>query len=109
MAGIEMNIPKRSQPDAPAPHWYRETIDPELRAEAPAIYAGYQATLVCPKGHACWLRIHHIAADGSVSPSAVCPIAGCGFHDFIKLLDWDPPLPPTPIKTPEDLQRITTR
>lgn len=49
--------------------------------------------LTCPNGHTCSLSTtkdgHEIAGDGSVSPSVVCPIEGCDFHDHIRLLDWD--------------------
>lgn len=45
----------------------------------------------CPKGH-CGRFDHAIAADGTVSPSVVCPEPGCGFHDHIRLKNWDPKL-----------------
>jgi hypothetical protein len=32
--------------------------------------------------------VHKIAADGTVSPSFVCPHPGCGFHEFIVLSGW---------------------
>lgn len=31
---------------------------------------------------------HKITPDGSVSPSVVCPVEGCGFHEMIKLEGW---------------------
>ena len=34
------------------------------------------------------LTDHSIAADGSISPSLVCP-AGCGWHVFARLLGWE--------------------
>lgn len=34
---------------------------------------------------------HHIAWDGMVSPSVVCP-KECGFHDVVRLKDWDEPI-----------------
>lgn len=34
--------------------------------------------------------IHSIAADGTVTPSYVCPVAGCTFHDFVRLVGWEP-------------------
>lgn len=34
------------------------------------------------------LEEHEIAADGTVSPSVVCP--NCSFHQHIKLDGWDP-------------------
>ncbi len=33
------------------------------------------------------LENHEIAADGSVSPSVVCP-TDCGFHELVKLENW---------------------
>ena len=46
------------------------------------------AVFTCPIcGNACSLSDHEIAADGTVSPSAVCPY-DCGFHEFIKLDGW---------------------
>lgn len=44
--------------------------------------------LQCPNGHCCHLP-HAIAADGTVTPSAVCPVTGCGFHEHLKLDGWD--------------------
>lgn len=44
----------------------------------------------CPNGRLGGLSAHTIAADGTVSPSVVCPQDGCGFHDHIKLLGWAP-------------------
>jgi hypothetical protein len=43
----------------------------------------------CPNGHIGSLDDHEIADDGTVSPSVVCPHVGCGFHDNIKLADWN--------------------
>jgi hypothetical protein len=45
----------------------------------------------CPKGHLGMLSAHTIGADGTVTPSVVCPTEGCGFHEYIKLKDWTPP------------------
>ena len=80
-----MNIPKRLRADA-RPSWFPvlavtqpgEILNPE----------GTKAILVCPRGHTAALVTHSIAADGTVSPSAVCPVEGCGFHESIRLLDW---------------------
>lgn len=44
--------------------------------------------LTCPGcGYEAFLD-HDVAPDGSVSPSVVCPM-DCGFHDFVRLEDWD--------------------
>lgn len=32
---------------------------------------------------------HKVGADGTVSPSYVCTVGGCGFHEFIRLVGWD--------------------
>ena len=44
--------------------------------------------LQCPNGHSCHLP-HAVNASGVVTPSAVCPVAGCGFHEHLRLTDWD--------------------
>jgi hypothetical protein len=55
-----------------------------------------QVWVICPKcGESAALH-HDIADDGTVRPSLVCPFDGCGYHEYIRLLDWDPTLePPT--------------
>jgi hypothetical protein len=45
---------------------------------------GRCATLKQPSGG------HDIAADGTVTPSIVCPYAPCSWHVWAKLLDWKP-------------------
>lgn len=49
------------------------------------------ATLVCPNGHYGLLDIdqHQIAEDGTVTPSCICPIEDCAFHDWVKLAPWE--------------------
>jgi hypothetical protein len=66
---------------------------------APFIYGGWLGALPekqtvsirCPicKRLFC-LAKHNVALDGSVSPSVVCPHRGCIFHQFIRLLDYNP-------------------
>ncbi len=34
--------------------------------------------------------VHQIGADGSISPSVVCPHRPCGWHVFAKLAGWPP-------------------
>jgi hypothetical protein len=50
------------------------------------------ALCTCGSGHTCRLsgRVHQVAPDGTVTPSYVCPVAGCGFHVWIRLVGWDP-------------------
>lgn len=43
----------------------------------------------CPGGSTGSLSDWTVAEDGAVSPSVDCR-CGCGFHDFIRLLDWEP-------------------
>ena len=46
------------------------------------------AALWCPNNHFGTLEDHTIAADGSVSPSVVCPSDRCPFHDQVRLVGW---------------------
>jgi len=49
--------------------------------------------LSCGNGHEGTLQtptIHQIAADGTVTPSCVCPYKGCGWHEFVRLVGWMP-------------------
>lgn len=39
-------------------------------------------------GHYLSIHKHTILGDGMVQPSVVCPVAGCGFHYFIRLDGW---------------------
>ena len=50
------------------------------------------ALCTCGEGHTTRLTglVHHVAADGLVSPSYVCPVTGCKFHEFVRLIGWDP-------------------
>lgn len=64
------------------------------------------ATVSCNKAHSCTLTDHDIADDGTVTPSLECPIelkaaeenesnvvcpqTLCGWHENVKLLDWEP-------------------
>ena len=40
-------------------------------------------------GHYVVLTGHRIGSDGTVSPSVRCRHDGCGFHEFVRLLDWN--------------------
>jgi hypothetical protein len=46
----------------------------------------------CARRHTCLLvgTIHRVATDGTLFPSYVCPVRGCDFHTFVRLLGWDP-------------------
>ena len=56
---------------------------------------GIKAMIRCPADHECSLVTHTIADDGTVTPSAVCPVKGCTFHEYVRLVDW-PQAPPPP-------------
>lgn len=46
------------------------------------------ASFTCPNcGELGSLSAHHIAPDGTVTPSLICPYE-CGFHEHIKLEGW---------------------
>lgn len=52
------------------------------------------AIITCPNCKHEWIlsgKVHKVMADGTVQPSAVCPLEGCGFHEHIKLANWTPP------------------
>lgn len=48
------------------------------------------AITACSQGHLASVspKVHTIAADGTLSPSYVCPREGCSFHDFVRLEGW---------------------
>ena len=49
------------------------------------------ATMSCPDcGQSASLSEHSIYDGGKVSPSVVCPNDGCNFHEYVKLLLWEP-------------------
>lgn len=50
------------------------------------------AIVCCSHGHVCALssKIHTVAADGTLSPSLVCPM-DCTWHVFVRLDGWCPP------------------
>lgn len=50
------------------------------------------ALCTCSNGHTSRLSgsIHRVAADGTVTPSYVCPVTGCTFHDWVRLVGFDP-------------------
>jgi len=66
--------------DAPPLTWWPIVVD-QLKASV-------KATMKCSHGHVMTLRGHEIAPDGAVSPSVVCPQAGCDFHEFVTLKEW---------------------
>ncbi len=71
-------IPRVPHNDGPGPNWHGA-----MRADAQRT-----ALVKCPRGHIASLSEHTIAADGTVSPSLVCPRWGCDFHENVVLLGW---------------------
>jgi len=71
-------VPYASDSDAAGPWWrYLRTED------------GLSAWMKCPNGHLATLTDHQIDANGTVAPSVVCP-EDCSFHEFVRLVGWDP-------------------
>ncbi len=49
------------------------------------------AVAFCPScGQRGTLDSHAIDADGSATPSLVCPRDGCSYHEFVRLMGWLP-------------------
>lgn len=67
-------IPRDDTGEA-APSWHR-------RGHTSLVYVR------CPNGHGPFGLDHDVAKDGKVTPSLVCPIDGCGFHEFGRLEGW---------------------
>lgn len=54
----------------------------------PSTLARFKAEMTCPSGHGLTLRSHRIDAAGAVSPSVVCPVKACSFHEYVMLDEW---------------------
>lgn len=57
-----------------------DTSKPYVSIRCPT--CGQSATLRHPNGG------HTIAADGTVTPSVVCPYPPCTWHEWVRLGDW---------------------
>lgn len=71
----------------PPRSWRVSGDDPDWRYVTICCANGHLATvahLTHPELH----RGHTIATDGEVSPSVVCPITGCDYHEFVRLVGW---------------------
>ncbi|MBU2118771.1 MAG: hypothetical protein KJ954_14380 [Alphaproteobacteria bacterium] len=65
--------------EIPRGHWHGARLEDGRRA----------CIISCPGcGNYGSLSGHSIAADGTVTPSVVCTVPGCGFHEWIKLEGW---------------------
>jgi hypothetical protein len=54
---------------------------------------GIKAIGICANGHHGSFIGHKIEEDGRVWPSYVCPIKDCGWHEWVRLVNW-PQKPP---------------
>lgn len=61
-------------------------------AELKGPWKDFLVYTTCRQRHSCVIsaRIHSIAADGTLSPSYVCPSGGCTFHESVRLVGWEP-------------------
>ncbi len=66
-------LPYESRPESNGPGWW--------------LWAGI-VMVRCPQGHDCWLP-HAVDERGMVTPSVVCPVPGCGWHEMVELEMWD--------------------
>jgi len=96
-------IPRLTDHKAAGPGWFR-TVNSEGKPLKP--------TIMCKCGHLSGISLHHVHADGTVTASFYHGEAqkfthngkeydqgapGCGWHVFLKLLDWnDGEFPPVP-------------
>ena len=50
------------------------------------------AWVSCSNGHETRLtaQVHAVDHEGRVTPSYVCTVAGCSFHEALRLVGWDP-------------------
>lgn len=65
--------------DPPPGHW---------KQCAPSAVKRFKAELTCPRGHGMTLKGHSVDVHGVVSPSVVCHVPSCSFHDFVVLEGW---------------------
>lgn len=65
--------------DPPPGHW---------KQCVPSVIKRFKAELTCPRGHGMTLKGHTINACGLVSPSVVCHVPACSFHEFVVLEGW---------------------
>lgn len=71
---------------------FAKSLSKEMGTWKPIKKDGRKSALVtCPKCGKCFSlnEMHLVDADGTVSPSIICPNGDCNFHGFCKLLDWE--------------------
>ena len=49
----------------------------------------FKASMTCPNGHGLTLKNHTISSEGEVTPSVVCPVRECSFHEWVRLINWN--------------------
>lgn len=84
-------LPKATNRNVPQPGAWR-LIAPSMRHIFKAIVNCPQCNKDAP------LREHEIAEDGTVSPSLVCPMVNCDYHEKVKLDDWNSGRMPVELK-----------
>jgi len=87
---MNVEIPKGKY-DSPAPCWI-----PSVRY---GTNEPVKPSIKCQCGEICGIGLHHVHADGTVTasffhdaaahPDIGYPGGGCGWHVFLKLLDYD--------------------
>jgi hypothetical protein len=55
----------------------------------PSTMSRFKAQMTCSNGHGLVLKAHSVDATGRVHPSVVCMTMGCGFHEYVRLVDWN--------------------
>ena len=90
---IDFHRGPQDSPDTPAPFtWdYCKRFKKDGGANWALQSEHDLANCMCAEGHSSRLSgtIHHVAEDGSISPSYVCPVKGCMFHDWVRLVGFD--------------------
>ena len=107
---MDIEIP-RGDYDSPAPCWIPRVLSANgiIRTSGPG--RALKPSIKCECGHICNIGLHHVHADGRVMASfyhakfsswteggkTYTHEPGCGWHVFLKLLDYDlgdfPPQP----------------
>lgn len=80
---------KRSQGLTSSPSWDIYSVDGEVVSVSLKCATGHISSLWRAPPYRTDGKTHCIDTDGRVTPSAVCPHAGCQFHEFVTLEGWD--------------------
>jgi hypothetical protein len=81
----------RDTSDAPRPSTWDYCTHAKGAVDSKGERFASVALCTCPKGHTCGLsrNVHSVEdVTGRMSPSYVCPMTGCGFHEFVSLAGW---------------------